>query len=350
MTGGSAIHVLQALGRLTRFSDWGPGKVPVLCAVLAYIGLANGAPSARFCVDFALFALFASLHSALGYVANDWGDREIDLAQGKQNALASLPRPRGFAFLAGLCGAALLSGLPFVSRPHLTWLWGAWLFFALGYSLPPVRLKERGRWGLAAAAVAQWTLPVMLAFVALGRTGTADVVVFMAAATVSGATLELAHQRWDRARDRETQTGTFGASTARPALDRLYGAALLCDKLIIGAVTITIAVGIAPLFHAANPLLPGLPLLGIYGVFLAASLRETIASSTRDGRLLDPYYGGGRTWSKLLHETFSNLILPAYLLLLVTIAYPAGVVLLAAFLFWRLVLGGADWRAYLGWI
>lgn len=343
---------LSRVANFIRWRDWGPGKIPVLCVVLFYIGLTGSQLAPLFVVDFTLFVIYATLHSALGYVVNDWGDRELDARHGKPNAFASLTRAQGVAALAVLMSLTFLSGLPFVKRPGVLPLWVGWAFFALAYSLRPLRLKERGAWGLGFSFVAQWSLPIMLAFAALNRFGGWDMGVFVVAVTISGATLEIAHQRWDRTRDRSTQTGTLGAHTSAADLDRLFAAALFLDKIALGAILVTAMVNFTPMRLGSYVLSPGLPLLVIYVVLLAAALYETV-QATRRGVLLDPYYASGHSFAKLLHETLPNLVAPTYLLLLATVYQPINGVLLLAFLFWRLVLGQADWqwplRAIQGW-
>jgi 4-hydroxybenzoate polyprenyltransferase len=74
---------LSNMAHFIRWRDWGPGKIPVLCTVLLYGGLANRQVSAAFIRDFVLFIFFAALHSAMGYVVNDWGDRELDVLHGE---------------------------------------------------------------------------------------------------------------------------------------------------------------------------------------------------------------------------------------------------------------------------
>lgn len=334
---------LGNVAQFIRWRDWGPGKIPVLCTVSLYIGLANRQVSAVFICDFILFIAFAALHSALGYVANDWGDRELDALHGKPNAFTSLSRAQGLAALAGLLLLVLLSGLPFVRRPMVLPLWLGWAFFALAYSLRPLRLKERGAWGLTVSSLAQWALPILLAFAVLNRFGGWDMVVFVLAITISGATLEVAHQRYDRPRDLSTQTGTLGARIAATKLDRIFAMALFMDKIALGAIMAIITVELAPVPVGLWSLSPGLPLLGIYILLFAAALYETIRSQ-QSGELLDPYYSSRRSATKFLHETLPNLIAPTYLMALATIYYPLNGILLLAFLFWRLVLGQADWR------
>ncbi len=199
---------LSDAAHFVRWRDWGPGKIPVLCAVLLYVGLANRQVSPLFVRDAALFILFAALHSALGYVVNDWGDRQLDAQHGKTNAFDGLDRQQGPAALACLTLLAILSALPFVGRPMVLPLWLGWLGVAPAYSLKPLRFKERGAWGLAFSFVAQWSLPILLVFAALDRFGGWDMLAFALAVTISGATLEIAHQRYDRARDQHTHTGT----------------------------------------------------------------------------------------------------------------------------------------------
>lgn len=336
-------RLLNDVACFIRWRDWGPGKIPVLCTVSLYVGLANRQVSTAFTLDFVLFIVFATIHSALGYVTNDWGDRELDARHGKPNAFAALTYAQGILAWGGLMILALLSGLPFVRRPMMLPLWMGWAFFALGYSLQPLRLKERGAWGLAVSFIAQWSLPILLAFAALERFGGWDMWFFTIAFTVSGATLEIGHQRFDRARDLSTRTGTLGSRISAVKLDRLYAAALFLDKIALGAILITVTVGLAPVAVGPWSLAPGLPLLGTYAILFVAALHETIRSSRR-GELLDPYYSSQRSAAKLLHETLPNLVVPIYLMVLATICQPVNGLLLLAFLFWRLILGQADWR------
>ncbi len=340
---GRMLSVLNKIANFVRWRDWGPGKIPVFCTLLAYIALANRNFSTTFVIDFILFIVFATIHSALGYVVNDWGDREIDRLHGKSNAFENLSHVQGLRALAVLLTMAFLSGLPFVQRPMVLPLWIGWAFFALAYSLKPLRLKERGAWGLGVSSLAQWTLPILLTFAAMRRFGHWDMIVFAIANTVSGATLEVAHQRYDRTRDLSTQTATFGTRTDSTKLDRLYAAALFLDKMALGAVlvTISIAIGRSGLVKEWGWL--SFPLPAVYLILLPLALFEIIRSSSK-GVFLDPYYSTDHSANKLLHETMPNLAVPGYLLLLLTIFQFINGILLGIFLYWRLVLGKADWR------
>lgn len=344
---------LNRIASFIRWRDWGPGKIPVFCVGLLYAGLANRQVSTTFVVDFVMFIVFITLQASLGYVVNDWGDRKLDILHGKPNAFARLTHAQGIMALGSLLILAFLSGLPFAGRPMVLPLWMGLVLFLVAYSLKPLRLKERGAWGVAAAALAQWPLPIMLTFAVMNRFGGWDMLVFTVAITISGATLEIAHQRFDRLRDLSTQTGTLGARMRTTKLDRLFSAALLMDKIAFGAILITITVELAPVTIGAWSLSPGLPLLGIYAILFVVALHETSQFSKR-GELLDPYYSPQRSASKFLHETLSNLVVPTYLMMLAMVYQPINGLLLLAFLYWRLVLGEADWhwpfRALQAWL
>lgn len=339
----SIASVPECIGRFVRWRDWGPGKIPVFCTILSYICLTDRQFTITFTVQFVIFIAFASIHSALGYVVNDWGDRAIDRLHGKENAFEGLSTPKGLSFLFGLFFLGLCSGLPFVEKPYFALLWAAWAFFALTYSLKPIRLKERGGFGLAVSACAQWTLPVLITFAAVGNFGNMDMIVFMVASTVSGATLEIAHQRWDSVRDRKTKTKTFGARSKTQLLYRIYLIALTLDKLAIGVVIITVCLGISRLFPKLNGVIPGLPLLSIYCVLLITALCE-VKKALLNRQIVDPYYLPEKNANKMLHETTLNLVTPVYLLFLMSIFQPANIFLLLGFLYWRLVMARADWK------
>jgi len=334
--------ILADIANFVRWRDWGPGKIPILCTQVANIGLVTHDYSPTFIIFFILYLGFAVIHSALGYVVNNFGDRVVDGLQGKNNPFQKLTQSQGLAILAAMAALAFLSGLPFINRSYFLWLWILWAFFALSYSLKPIRLKERGKWGLAISATAQWTLPVMLTFAAFGRFGKADMIVFVCANTISGATLEIAHQRWDRSRDRETNTKTFGVQTDNTKLDRIYRTALFLDKVAIGSILVTVLV-----YCSALSFLLCLPLLSAYIVLLTISIRE-ISQASRLGMILDPYYSSTRSANKFLHETVPNFLIPSFVLMLITVMQPLNILLLLAFLYWRIILGQADWRWFIG--
>src|SRR5207249_3775093 len=134
------------------------------------------------------------------------------------------------------------------------------------YSLPPLRLKERGAAGILISSLAQWSLPILIAFAAL-ETGTSlERWMFILATTASGVTLELAHQRHDLPDDAQTGTLTLAARLGQSQVDKLYSCTLWLDRAAIGAIVSAVIIGPPPLIFKDHffGLLAGLPLLFVY--------------------------------------------------------------------------------------
>jgi len=322
--------------RSVRWPDWALSKIPKLCIVGSYMGLAHGQTSAKFLTDLLLFVfVFATSHSAYGFLVNDLGDREMDRRHGKRNTFLELGTKKGWALLAAVTAVMLLSGLPFVIRPGFVALWGLWWFVAVAYSLPPLRLKERGAVGIVVSSVAQVTVPVLITFAALGAGTRWERWIFILAMTLSGAVLELAHQRHDLRNDAQTGTLTLAVRMGQPKIDTVYSWALWLDRAAVGVVVAAVVLGSPPLVFKGHStgLLTGLPLLFIY----LAALWGTIAR-LRTGPLIDPYYGRRPIAERVLHDTLPNLFVPVFLLARLTWDSPIFVLGLVWFLVWRLWL------------
>lgn len=331
------------ISEFIRWRDWGPGKTPVIFSLVAYIALARQEFSVDLIIKSALFIGFSVTQSALGYVVNDWGDRRIDKLHGKKNAFENLTVLQGLRRLGALSCIAIFTGVFFIKRHAFLPLWLIWIFFTCAYSLKPMRLKARGAVGLGVSSIAQWTLPVLIAFSAMDRFGGWDMIVFAIANSMSGAALEIAHQRYDRSNDMSTQTKTFATRIKKIRLDRLYSIALILDKLAIGCVVIMVSLVLPDLGNALFWKVSALFLPAIYlSIAVAAILENRKGAAQHDSP--DPYYSPGHSANKLLHETLPNLILPGFLLSALMIRAPLNLFLLAGFLYWRLVLGEADWR------
>ncbi len=182
---------LVRLAAFLRWRDWGLSKLPLLCTACVYVGLVYGELSLAFGLEFLGVLLFAASHAAFGYMINDWGDRYADRRYHKFNVFLGLSLGRALKAIVILVGAALLSVLPFVSRPWFLPLWLVWVFATLSFSLPPLRFKEHGLWRWAVAFLAQWTLPTCLVFAAFGHFGGWDTILFVLLLTITGGLLDL---------------------------------------------------------------------------------------------------------------------------------------------------------------
>lgn len=332
----------QQIAQFIRWRDWGPCKVTILCSLGFYVANTFRLPFLQFVTPFFLFLLFASAQSALGFVLNEWGDRRLDLQQEKPNVFNNPDLPRGLPHLLFTIAIAILTGIPFRQIPGFLLLWGLWVLSATAYSIPPLRFKERGKYGLIISFFAQWTLPVLLVFTVFDRFNHPDMWLFALALTISGATLEIAHQRFDRERDSAAHAQTFAAGISNSRIDCTYAYAVVLDKIAIGVVAALVVLSLITsrawwAYLAAA--ITALAYLILFSMTIAGALR-----ALRGGEIQDPYYAGQRTFASLLHETLPNFLFPTVLILSATIVNPLYCILLIFFLFWRIVLGGADWR------
>lgn len=142
--------------RLSRWPEWVTSKLP-------YIGAAVVLLTSRESSALVMLPIIGTIvtSAAFGYGINEVADRNCDQRAGKPNRAAGLSRANWGLFL--LLTASLSVGLSLLwaadaAAPALVL---AGLVLAAAYSLPPLRLKERGVMGLVGGASAQWTLPVL---------------------------------------------------------------------------------------------------------------------------------------------------------------------------------------------
>jgi hypothetical protein len=194
--------------RWTRWSDWADSKLAWLGTACYYLALTNGWSLAHTVAIMARVFPFVVGLATLGYAANDYWDREADVAAGKR-APESTPGPAEHKWLVGaLLGATLLAILP-LGPPGSSVLAGfALLVLAVAYSAPPSRLKTRGGWGVLAAALAQWGTPVLPLLVG-GVTPTAGFVLLFALGLSAGLRWMLLHQILDASGDAHAGLRTF---------------------------------------------------------------------------------------------------------------------------------------------
>lgn len=290
--------------RFVRWREWGPDKIAFFFTFFFYAALSGRLPAPRFLREFLAGTVFISSLAVFGYLANDLGDRESDRAGGKTNSLRGLgPGPVALVF-AGILAVMALAGLPFLGQGWFVPLWAAQLAAAAAYSLPPLRLKGRGAWGLLANVAAQFVLPVLLVFAALGHRAWPGMVALAAASAVRGLATEFGHQLHHLAADRAAGIGTLSVRLGESASGRVYRIALIFDRLAVGVIAAVLVAGIPPAgVPRLGPVPPALPLAVLYLVLLL-----------RAGGLDDPYYfRGRRPPSNLLHAVFPQLATPFYL-------------------------------------
>lgn len=142
--------------QLARWSDWSTSKLPFLGA-----GALLLAPSESTALEVLTIIGTVFCWAAFGYCINDVADRDCDLRAGKFNRAANVSAASWAIFLALTATGSVSLSLFWAADLAAPALVLSGLLLAIAYSLPPLRLKERGAVGLVAGAASQWVLPVL---------------------------------------------------------------------------------------------------------------------------------------------------------------------------------------------
>jgi 4-hydroxybenzoate polyprenyltransferase len=174
------------------------------------------------------------LGAAFGYGLNDIADRASDARAGKLNRAAGLGRGSLSLFLILTAGGAFALSLAWARDPVAPALVLLALGLAVAYSVPPLRLKERGRAALFGAAAAQWAVPVLAISAAEpGGELRAASWLFALLSLAIGTRWIAMHQLVDAPRDRRAAVRTYASqgSDVNPVLR----AALGCELVLLAA-------------------------------------------------------------------------------------------------------------------
>ena len=280
--------------------------------IIFYISLRTNVYSDEFLIDIFIFLLFSIFSTTYGYLINDYADIDLDKIHGKQNTFSNDSKTKAvlisFLFLA----LSMVFGFPFSKNQSFVFLWFAWIFITSFYSLPPVRLKERGKTGLIFVVFAQRFIPVLLLFTAFNFPYPAELIFLSVYVFFRGISSDLNHQLEDFENDISTGTKTFAVTSGMQKGTRLLRFSLESEKLILAGI----------LFYMLSSLL-FLPVLlylilvfttflylTMYGYSVAQILRKAVSS-------VNPFKSDSGIF-QFLHHSFPSVILAVTLNIIVT--------------------------------
>lgn len=246
----------------TRIWDWWEFKTPTLLGVAYLCAAACGVPAERTWEVLGL--VIAALVPVASYVCviNDLTDMEVDRRAGKFNSMAGLPRTARAGWLVGCLAAGIAAGLALAtcSRMAATLYAANWLAFTL-YSVPPIRLKSRGAWGIVADACGGQLLPVLWTAVLVTEAGEAaapqGMIPLLATwALALGVRAIMSHQAADASPDRAAGAATLGARLGADRLEAIGRRWVLPVELAALAGGLVVA-GSAPTIALAAGFLAG---------------------------------------------------------------------------------------------
>ncbi|MEO7794253.1 MAG: UbiA family prenyltransferase [Thermoanaerobaculia bacterium] len=264
---------------LLRLPDWWHYKLPPLLGV-AYLMLAGSPTAAAWAgtpvapgvaaMALGLFLASAFATAAWGHLVNDLADREADRRAGRSSPLAELRAPARTALLVLFFAAAIV---PWLFLPSAPLAWGALaaeLLLLAVYSLPPLRLKERGFAGVLADALYGHALPMTITvglFPALR--GASAIAGLLAAALVGwkfaqGLCGALVSQIRDRRADLRAGTLTFVRTRGALGAQRLVRFALLPAQFVLFVAALALLAPRAPFLLPAYALFLALRLFQIH--------------------------------------------------------------------------------------
>jgi 4-hydroxybenzoate polyprenyltransferase len=301
---------------LIRWKDWGHSKMPPFFAAGFLFLLANEQFAAPDLVRFAAWILFCAAFLAFGYGVNDFSDRDTDRRAGKGNAMDRLGPGKAVAWLLVVLGIGLAPLGPYLVDRWLALMVASTYALALAYSLPPLRLKERGLAGLLACALAQRSLPLLVG-AALFRRFDLNLWLFCALFALVGLRWILLHQVLDAQFDEQARVHTFVLTAGTKF-------SLFLMKMVI--FPLELATLSAWLISASRDL----PMLWLLVPVYVGGLRF-LGYAWR--RLWPPFQ-----WTEYwLHPLggFYETVLPLFLGILVTVRNPAVTPLLLLLVLWQ---------------
>jgi len=228
------------LSLLVRWADWKATKLPLLLAGMSYALLRKDQLGAAEAADFAALFVLICLYASLGHIVNDYADREADRIAGKQKILARLSKWAAIVVITLPCvGIVAIASAMFQGYTLLLTIVA--LLVASFYSLPPIRLKERGVLAWIAAALAQRTLPMAIVFEALDQWDWAAVLLCVLG-TLIGLRHIAIHQLGDHYNDLRSGVRTVvtehGAERIMRLITRgLFPAEVACACVAVGAMS-----------------------------------------------------------------------------------------------------------------
>lgn len=261
------VHIQRRLlqwSRLLRIDDWWLFHIVPLLTV-AYASIAFYALPPALALP-RLGRLFLSMLSIAAYahVVNDLGDIEQDLRAGKRNFVARLRSWQRGGLVLGLLAGGFLAWLGSGMSAGLWALLAAIAILQPLYVCRPIRLKERGAWGLAVDALHTHALPVLFILALFAELASASVWrLFPMAVTVwallVGIRGILYHQVIDAANDAKsgivTFVTTYGVTHTRTFVKRFVFPAELVALCLSGIAVFFFAPAIVLFFLCYGGLL-----------------------------------------------------------------------------------------------
>lgn len=248
-------HSMAAIKKFIRFDNWWYSKMPPILAV-AYLCILQGKFTPAELAGLLPSMLFSiACVAAYGHIINDIFDIDSDRRAGKRNAIARLAVLQRWLICVALGAGGFLPALYSVHYSGAGYLiLAANYLWPTIYSLPSIRLKERGMAGVLCDAVGSHVTPTLFVLVVLSNALTTVPINFMTFAAIAlvwsivlGIKGILHHQVADRENDRVAGTVTLATNAAPGRIELFLPRYNLLVELPISIAFVSIVSGFCPL-------------------------------------------------------------------------------------------------------
>ncbi|MEH2236059.1 tetratricopeptide repeat protein [Nostoc sp.] len=208
--------LFSSFSKIIRGGDWWLYKLPPLLAIAYAEILLMNFPVIQLILTVLALLFSISSVAAYGHIVNDIFDIEVDQRVGKNNSMAQFSSWQRLllCILFAVTGFVLPTLMNFGTLAII--LLGINYLLPTLYSAPPLRLKEKGIWGIisdAAGAHAIPTLFVATTFLHLSASPQPQSIILTIAATAwsfcAGIRGIILHQLWDRENDLKSDVKTL---------------------------------------------------------------------------------------------------------------------------------------------
>ncbi len=286
--------------------------------------LLNGQTSFFVLTDILVFVVFSIFSTSYGYLINDFADRELDAQHQKANTFSGDSGIHAALITGIMFALSAVAAIRFINRPFFIALWLIWFLLSTFYSLPPIRLKERGRTGLLAAVTAQRFIPVLMVYSIFKAVEIWFVILTGAYVFFRGLSSDLNHQLEDYTNDIQTETQTFAVKTGLFRGKKILRFSLEMEKLLLPVVLLYTIWRLSKMPDYLLLFMVALVLLYLAGYFYSVFL--IIGSKNKVS--VNPFGPGQKTVFQFLHHSYPSVLLPLGLNVILSFLNPWFLILL----------------------
>ncbi len=239
---------VEFLASLTRCQEWKDTKLNwyVFAAIMYF--LSRGVSPLQQNIAFTYLIVLFFIYASAGAISNDYGDLEQDRLLKKKKAILSLKESKVVLLLLILSVVFEIVVLNLTQAFDFRFiLITVGYGICLEYSLPPLRFKERGVWGLLFGSMVQRAIPVAILFTIFSF-WTLSGVLYVIFLIMVGFRAMIVHQMKDYENDIKSRTKTMATNSGVERMVKLENASWIVELLTFFVFLISLTLQMEKLF------------------------------------------------------------------------------------------------------